>query len=55
MPNTSISFPLSPTQGQQYIYESTAYIFNDTSADMLTSAYPAGKDLIFKITYIAES
>jgi len=31
MPNTSISFPLSPTQGQQYTYGSTTYIYDGTS------------------------
>ena len=31
MPNTSISFPSSPTQGQQYTYGSTTYIYDGTS------------------------
>ena len=31
MPNTSISFPASPAQGQQYTYGSTTYIYDGTS------------------------
>jgi len=31
MPNTSISFPTSPTINQQYVYGSTTYVWNGTS------------------------